>query len=133
MCYASKEARLSHFCRLHTPNHTYYTTALARGYECRAVYYIQWLSFWCFIVSMLALAVLACLSWLGHLDLSSFYSFRNASLIVPRILFPVFLLGLWLYLGMTNKPEHDNPTGVWRKWKEINDILKAWWDENQKF
>jgi len=83
------------------------------------------------LLSVLALAVLACLTWYGDLDLPRYYSLFNPGLTVARIAFPLLLLSLYLYLRVDNSPDEDNPTGVWLKWKEINDKLKAWWDQNE--
>lgn len=113
------------------PNHFYYATSLRRRHECRAVYYLQWLSIRVFLLSVLALAVLACLTWCGDLNLPRFYSLLNPGLTAARIAFPLLLLGLYLYMRVNNRPDQDNPTGVWLRWKEINDVLKAWWDQNE--
>jgi len=113
------------------PNHSYYATSLRRRYECRAVYHLQWLSIRIFLLSVLALAVLACLTWCGDLDLPRSYSLLNPGLTVARIAFPLLLLGLYLCVRVNNRPDQDNPTGVWLRWKNINDVLKAWWDQNE--
>ncbi len=113
------------------PNHFYYATSLRRRHECRAVYYLQWLSIRIFLLSVLALAVLACLTWWGELGLPPSYSLQNPGLTAARIAFPLFLLGLYLYVRVSNMPDRDNPTGAWLRWKEINDVLKAWWDRNE--
>jgi len=113
------------------PNHFYYATSLRRRHECRAVYYLQWLSIRIFLLSVLALAVLACLTWWGELGLPPSYSLQNPGLTGARIAFPLFLLGLYLYVRVSNMPDQDNPTGAWLRWKEINDVLKSWWDQNE--
>ena len=113
------------------PNHSYYATSLRRRYECRSIYYLQWLSIRILLLSILALAVLACLTWCADLDLPRYYSLQNAGLTGVRIAFPLILLGLYIYVRVNNRPDQDNPTGVWLRWKEINDKLKAWWDQNE--
>ncbi len=113
------------------PNHFYYTTSLRRRYECRAVYHLQWLSIRIFLLSVLALAVLAGLTWYVDLDLPRSYSLLNPGLTVARIAFPLLLLGLYLYVRVNNRPDWDSPTGVWLRWKEINDRIKACWDQNE--
>lgn len=112
------------------PNHCYYATSLKARYACQAIYYIQWVSLRAFLVSALALAVLAIVSWSGGL-LTGFYSFGNPWLAAARIAFPVLPLSIFLYLRATNRADRYNPTGVWRRWREINDSLKAWWDQHE--
>ena len=111
-------------------NHSYYEALLRTRYECRMVFYVQRILVWLAAVSLLALAVLAVASW-ADLDPPSFFSFDNPVLSAVRIAFPLVLLGSWLYLRAANVPDPDQPTGVWLKWKETNDGLKDWWDENE--
>jgi hypothetical protein len=113
------------------PNHFYFVALLRRRLECRTVFYLQRVLIWLSLLSFVALVILAVLSWWGALDLPRFYSLDNAGLTVARIVFPIALLGLYVYLRMDNRPDQDNPTGVWLKWEEINDQLKAWWDQNE--
>jgi hypothetical protein len=110
-------------------NHRYYTALLRARYECRMVFYLQRVLVWLAALSLLALVVLAAVSWAG-LDTPPFYSFDNPGLTAVRIAFPLLLLGGALYLRAANVPDPDRPTGVWLRWKEINDEIKAWWDRN---
>jgi hypothetical protein len=110
-------------------NHFYYTALLRARYECRMVFYLQRVLVWLAALSLLALVVLAAVSW-GGLDTPPFYSFDNQGLAAARIAFPLLLLGGTLYLRAANVPDPDRPTGVWLRWKEINDELKVWWDGN---
>ncbi len=113
------------------PNHFYFVTLLRRRLGCRTVFYLQRVLIWLSLLSFVALVILAVLSWWGALDLPRFYSLDNTGLTVARIVFPIVLLSLYVYLRMDNRPDRDNPTGVWLRWKEINDQLKAWWDQNE--
>ncbi len=112
------------------PNHTYYATSLKTRYACQAIYYVQWLSLRASLLSALALAVLAILSWSG-VGLPQFYCFGNPWLAAARIAFPILPLSIFLYLRATNRADQYNPTGVWRRWREINNSLKAWWDQHE--
>lgn len=113
------------------PNHPYYATCLRRRYACQAIYHMQWVSLLAFLLYVVALIVLAVLSTFAGSALPSFYTFDNHALAAARIAFPVLPLGIYFYLRATNRPDPDNPTGVWLRWKEINDSLKAWWDQNE--
>lgn len=113
------------------PNHFYFVILLRRRLGCRTVFYLQRVLIWLSLLSFVALVILAVLSWWGALDLPRFYSLDNAGLTVARIVFPLALLSLYVYLRMDNRPDQDNPTGVWLRWEEINDQLKAWWDQNE--
>ncbi len=113
------------------PNHAYFVTLLRARHGCRAVFYLQRVLLWLSLLSFVALAILAGLSWWGGLDLPGFYSLQNDSLTAARIAFPFLLFGLYLYLRVGNRPDQENPTGVWMKWQWINDLLKAWWDQNE--
>jgi len=113
------------------PNHFYFVTLLRRRFECRTVFYLQRVLIWLSLLSFVALVILAVLSWWGALDLPHFYSLDNTGLTVARIAFPIALFSLYVYLRMDNRPDRGNPTGVWLRWKEINDQLKAWWDQNE--
>jgi len=110
-------------------NHAYYTALLRARYECRMVFYLQRVLLWLAALSLLALIVLAAVSWAG-LDPPQFYSFDDPGLTAARIAFPLLLLGGTLYLRAANVPDPEKPTGVWLRWKEINDELKSWWDAN---
>ena len=112
------------------PNHRFHVTALTRGFECRAIYYLQWLSIRVGALAFLAVGILASLTWLADVRLPEYYSLTNSALVAPRVIYPLAMFALYLYLSRTNQPDPDNPSGVWRKWKEINDILKSWWDSN---
>jgi len=113
------------------PNHSYYAACLRRRYECQAIYYLEWVSLRAFVLCVAALVVLAFLSLFAGAALPGFYTFENTALAAARIAFPVLPLGIYLCLRATNRPDPDDPTGVWRSWREVNDSLKAWWDENE--
>ncbi len=113
------------------PNHFYFTALLRRRLECRLVFYLQRVLVWLSFLSFVALVVLAVLSEVEALDLPRFYSLDNTALTMARIILPFVLLGLYVYLRVANRPDRDNPTGVWLRWKEINDQLKDWWDRNE--
>jgi len=112
------------------PNHPYYPSLLRAKYECRMVFYLQRVLAWLAALSLLALVVLAAMSWAG-LDVSPFYSFDSPGLTAARVAFPLVLLGGALYLRAANVADTERPSGVWLRWKEINDELKAWWDRNE--
>ena len=110
------------------PNHSWFVALLLARYECRMVFYLQRLLLPLAALCFLALAVLAAMDW-GSAGLSPFYSFDNTGLTAARMVFPLLLLGGYLYLRAGNVPDPDDPTGVWLRWREINDEIKAWWDE----
>jgi hypothetical protein len=112
------------------PNHHYFVTLLKARYECRTVFYLQRTLIWLSLLSFVALTVLAVLSW-GDIDLPLYYSFESSGLLAVRVIFPFVLLGSYTYLRISHVPDWDSPSGVWLKWKVINDLLKAWWDENE--
>ncbi len=113
------------------PNHRYFVELLRTRYECRTVFHLQRVLKWISLLSFAALPILGFLTLWGGIDLPRFYSLESAGLTVARTAFPVFLLLLYVYLRVDNRPEEDNPTGVWLKWKAINDHLKDWWDQNK--
>jgi hypothetical protein len=113
------------------PCHLYYMSLLRTRYECRMVFNLQRVLIWLSSLSFIGLLVLAGLSWWDGMDLPVYYSFENPALIAARIVFPFLLFGLYMYLRAVNIPDTDNPTGAWRRWKEINDELKTWWDQNE--
>jgi len=110
------------------PNHEYWRRAFLKGYECRRVYHTQ-------IVSK-RLALASCIWWLlifplglAGLDLPDYFSAGFSSMLtLLRIGYPVFLFSLDLHLGKVNNV--DKPSGVWLKWKQHNETLRAWWDKN---
>jgi hypothetical protein len=111
-------------------NHFYYTALLRARYNCRMVFYGQRVLAWLSGLYLLALLALVVVNW-GGVEPPGFYSFDNTGLSAARIVFPLLLLGGYLYLRAANMPDADRPTGVWLQWKAINDTLKAWWDENE--
>lgn len=112
------------------PNHHYFVTLLRTRYECRTVFYLQRTLIWLSLLSLVALMALAILSW-GGVDLPLYYSFENDGLLAIRVIFPFILLGAYTHLRMSHRPDWESPSGVWLKWQVINDLLKAWWDQNE--
>jgi len=113
------------------PSHDLYARSLRTSYECRLVYYLQWLLPRAFWLCVLALAVLAVLTLGVDAGLSPSFTLHNTALTGVRIAFPVLLLVFYMHLRLSNRPDPDGPTGAWLRWKEINDDLKSWWDRNQ--
>jgi phage terminase large subunit-like protein len=113
------------------PKHFYFTALLRRRLECRLVFYLQRVLVWLSFLSFMALVALAVLSSWQAIDLPGFYSLDNTGLTAARVAFPFVLLGLYVYLRVANRPDRVNPTGAWLRWKEINDQLKDWWDQNE--
>ena len=112
------------------PNHHYFVTSLRARYACRTVFYLQRTLIWLSLLSFIALIALAVLSW-GGVDLPRYYSLESGGLLAARVIYPFILLGAYVYLRMSHRPDRESPSGVWLKWRVINDLLKAWWDENE--
>jgi hypothetical protein len=56
-------------------------------------------------------------------------SFSQIYNLKGRLFYLLHVAAIPIYLSATNKPDNVKPTGVWARWKHINDRNKAWIDE----
>ncbi|MBE0480062.1 MAG: hypothetical protein IBX68_03690 [Dehalococcoidia bacterium] len=110
------------------PNHQYFAASWRAWFECRMTYYLHWFLIRALLLSVLALLALFVLSLTG--PGTGFYSLNDPWLAAVRLAFPLVILGLHVLVAAGNRPGPDNPTGVWLRWKTVNDALKDWWDRN---
>ncbi len=105
-----------------------------RGYTCRLVYYSRRASIGFFVLASLTLALR--ISWRYFTE----QEFRSAGWYgiwpaigaeenwVGKIFYLAHTFALWIYLTCGHKPDASNPSGVWARWKEVNDRNRAWID-----
>lgn len=103
------------------------------GYTCRLVYYTRRLTFVFFCLSLVLLIGNAALNyfrvygqWMGwHAVWQSILSIANLK---GKLFYLLHIGGISLYLRLANSTASKKPSGVWARWKHINDRNKAWID-----
>jgi len=103
------------------------------GYTCRLVYYIRRLMTAFAVVSILCLFgetaykyYISYWHWVGWAVIWS--SFANLYNLKGKLFYLLHVAGISAYLSLANKTG-AKPTGVWARWKHINDRNKAWIDQ----
>lgn len=87
------------------------------GFTCRLIYFLKW---WLPIFGVVSVIALLVNFYLHKLQDYLFYQ-------------SMYIAAVWLafvWITNTHKPNTDNPTGVWCRWKQINDMHKVWIDDN---
>lgn len=105
------------------PNHELWLKTLQRGYFCRLVYYLLYYSSLIIFFSLLLLILEL---------ISRKYNFIwiNSSTFLPRILFIICVSCFWLIVRLTNRLKWKGPSGVWRRYNEINRMNIEWVKSN---
>lgn len=104
------------------------------GYTCRLVYYTRRLMGTFAILAVLFLLIdTGYIYWHVHHcwagfraiwgSLSEIYNLKG------RLFYLLHVGGIPIYLSVANKPKEQKPTGVWARWKHINDRNRAWIDD----
>jgi len=113
------------------PHNAWRQTSFDKGYTCRVIYYIQLWSFRFFVLAVTHLIILIALRLFvissTPIAVSSLFEIE---LIQWKIGYPLAMLLTHFLLKANNRIKGEVPTGVWYQWKEINDIMKRWLDEN---
>lgn len=94
-----------------------------RGFSCRFIYYLWIVNRLLLILSILWLLVEVILVKCTDHDIANL----EAKLAIALLLL-IFLTSL----GLFNRTNDSNPTGVWRRFNEINQRHCAWIDENKE-
>lgn len=92
-----------------------------RGFSCRFVYYL-----WVVCRLLLALSVL----WLGVEAILVIWASYEIPKLEAKLAIALLLIVFLTALGFFNRTSNTNPTGVWRRFSEINKRHCAWIDEN---
>jgi hypothetical protein len=58
-----------------------------------------------------------------------YHSVAHIADIKGKILYLVHMATISVYLLATNRPNGAKPSGVWARWKHINDRNRAWIDQ----
>lgn len=105
------------------------------GYTCRLVYYTKR------AVTLFALVTLATLigtMWYRCVKEIPQYvvgwdrfweALKGESNLLGKSVYLAHLVLFGLYLTVGNRPNRSKPTGVWARWKEVNDRNRRWLDE----
>lgn len=103
-----------------------------RGYTCRLVYYTRRAALAFFGVAIATLLLTSLWRYYSAPELHGWREFSVAFLQETNLLGKLFYVahvgGLWIYFSTFHRPRMKNPSGVWIRWKEINDRNKAWID-----
>jgi hypothetical protein len=92
-----------------------------RGYACRFVYYLTSVSRSLFLLG---------LAWLGvELILEWVFGTEVVAVEAKAVSLAVFFM-VWLIVRLTNRVRESQPTGVWRRFDEINQRHCDWIDSN---
>lgn len=108
--------------------HEYRVRAFQIGYQCREIYHMQVISKYLAILSFIFLVFIFTSGFIPFRLPDFYYATYVGVPIILRIVFPLFLVFLSSYLKIMNNV--DRPTGVWLRWKQHNDLLKARWLDN---
>lgn len=94
-----------------------------KGYTCKLMYYTSWIFFIFSIGSFLTILIPA---------LTNYIFTHNFALNISRvkIISPVFMFIAMLLILYLNSANHDNPSGCWHAWREINRIHISWMKKN---
>jgi hypothetical protein len=104
------------------------------GFTCRLVYYIRRLMTTFAIVSVIFLIwQVGHAYWRTNHGWAGFRpiwnSFVGISNLEGKAFYIMHVVTILVYLRWANKPTSTQPTGVWARWKEINERHKAWLDQ----
>jgi hypothetical protein len=110
------------------PRHSQWARTLRRGYACRFVYHTLVL-LKVLIVLSTVLTLLVAVSMVVP-ALCMLHTVGPESGLGERISFIVVLLVFYLFVRLTNRTSPQHPSGVWRRFAEINQLHAKWIDEN---
>jgi hypothetical protein len=103
------------------------------GYTCRLVYYARRITAAFSILSITTLLFFSATSALGLRNAGNstwyqlwWHAFLEISNLSGKLFYMLHVLGLLAFLSFANRADANNPTGVWARWKEVNDRNKAW-------
>src|SRR5260370_34023017 len=110
------------------------------GFTCRLIYYIWRLAALSAFIAGLFLFVQTAISyeniyhhWHSY-DLKSLVaSIKGIPNWKGKLFYFVHVSALAIYLKLANRPNSKSPTGVWAKWRDINDQHRGWIDEFDSF
>jgi len=109
------------------PQHQQWQDTLSRGFACRLVYYLLKSSKTFFLISFFYLLI-------ELLTLIVGMKFAERETLSCRILFTALMALIWSILLWTNRIQFRGPTGVWRRFNEINERNNHWIAQNiEKF
>ena len=103
------------------------------GYTSRLVYYIRRL-----MLTFAALALLflllntAYIYWHSYHRWAGFEAVWRSAIdynLKGKLFYLAHVAGIPIYLSIANRPTGSKATGVWARWKHINDRNKAWVDQ----
>ena len=94
-----------------------YSRTVRRGFSCRFVYYVQTAGRWLFWTSAIWLGAEFALTYLN-----------DASVLNPeaKLACTATFLAVWVLFRTENRIAKDAPTGVWRRFNEINERNSEW-------
>jgi len=99
------------------PRHMSYRFTLQRSYSCRLIFHARW--------SFVFFTILAALTWIAS-GVSQFETSSPAQVYSRGLLLAVAVVIIAI-LFLCNRVK--NPSGCWKRWKEINDINSEWLKE----
>lgn len=104
------------------------------GYTCRLIYYVKRVAKYFVLLSVLTILAESSYRFFvvpnpGVGTLRHFFdAVRLESNLLGKAVYLTHIIGLWGFLGFGNSADSKKPTGVWRRWVEINDRNRAWVD-----
>jgi hypothetical protein len=111
------------------------------GYTCRLIYHTRRIAFTFAVVSLLTLAAYTAVSYFRVIAASSpvprsarlWESLLSVENLRGKLFYLAHVGGIAVYISIANKARDTAPTGVWARWKHINDRNKAWVDQFPSF
>jgi len=110
------------------PRHEFWKRTFERGYGCRLIFHLR--------NTILFIMILSTVFFIAY---ESYYFFIKNEIIIASntellkigmLIIELFLLWYLNYNNQIPGKRNNRPTGCWYRWKEINDIHKAWLDNN---
>lgn len=99
------------------PRHQQWQRTIRRGFRCRFVYY--------FIRCVEFLIILSSVCLLVYIIIV-----KNYSNLILQVSYIVFLIILYIVFRSANRTDLDNLRGVWRQYREINELHIQFIDDN---
>lgn len=99
------------------PKHEMHKRTFEVGFTCRLIYFLK---LWFLRFGVFSVIVLLVNVYLQRLQ--DYFLCQSMYIAI------VWLAFVWIMT--THKPNTNNPTGVWSRWKQINDMHKVWIDNN---
>jgi hypothetical protein len=105
------------------------------GYTCRLFYYAKRAVFWFALLTSVTLAgtIMYRLCKVIPLNVVGqdrvWEAVKGEANLLGKVVYLVHLVGLFLFLKFSNRIDPRRPTGVWKRWREVNERNRKWVDQ----